>query len=276
MRRLDIPETVRSLTAFIRTTVKEAGFSRLAIAVSGGIDSATAASLAAFALGPENVFVLLLPYLDWHDDSRQRTSELLSQLRISVSNIREINVAPMVNVFRDSLRLSHQAGQTQIENRELEHIRLGNIMARVRMIAIFDYAREFHALVLGTENKSEHYLGYYTRFGDEASDLEPLRSLYKTEVYQIARHLGIPEDILTAVPTAGLWPGQTDEGQFGFTYPQADEVLYSLFEAGLKPEELAARGLDQTVVKAVTTWIDQVSYKHQLPKLAPEPVLIET
>lgn len=275
MRRLDISETVQRLTTFIRATLEEAGFSRLAVAVSGGVDSATAACLAVSALGPENVFVLLLPYLDWHNDSRLRTSELVSQLHIPVSNIREINIAPMVNTFRDSLRLSHPAGQTQIESREVEHIRLGNIMARVRMVAIFDYARELHALVLGTENKSEHYLGYYTRFGDEASDLEPLRQLYKTEVYQVAKQLGIPEDILTAVPTAGLWPGQTDEGQFGFTYREADEILYGLYDLRLRPEELAAHGSDSKVVNAVKTWVEQVTYKHELPRLAPEPVVVE-
>ncbi len=272
MRKLDIPGTIQQLVAFIRQTMTEAGFRRLVVAVSGGIDSATAAALAVSALGPEHVFAILLPYLDWHEDARQRTSSLLSRLRIPTSNVQEINIAPMVDAFRESLLFEHPAGQIEVESREVEHIRLGNIMARVRMVALFDQAKKLQALVLGTENKSEHYLGYYTRFGDEASDLEPLRTLYKTEVYQIAGQLSIPEAILTAVPTAGLWPGQTDEGQFGFTYQQADEILYGMYDCGMNPEQLVAQGLGPVVVNEVKTWVEQVDFKHHLPKLAPEPM----
>lgn len=147
-------------------------------------------------------------------------------------------------------------------------------MARVRMISLFDYAKEHSALVLGTENKSEHYLGYYTRFGDEASDIEPLRNLYKTEIYRLARHLGIPKEIREAVPTAGLWPEQTDEGQFGFTYETADEILYGLYEAGRSPQELVEGGLDKKAIDLVQAWVSLMEFKHHLPWIAPEPVIL--
>jgi NAD+ synthase len=143
------------------------------------------------------------------------------------------------------------------------------------MVVLFDFAKQLNALVLGTENKSEHYLGYYTRFGDEASDIEPLRNLYKTEVVQLARQLGVPQEIVQAAPTAGLWPGQTDEGQFGFTYQDADEILYGLYDVEWSTEALIARGLDKTTIETVTAWVEQVEFKHHLPYIAPEPVVIQ-
>ncbi len=158
---------------------------------------------------------------------------------------------------------------------ELDKVRMGNFMARARMMVLFDRAKMLNALVLGTENKSEHYLGYYTRFGDEASDIEPLRNLYKTEVFHLAKHLAIPEEIQEATPTAGLWVGQTDEGQFGFTYKAADEILYGLYEARLSPQELAERGLDRQTIDDVQAWVERMAFKHELPVIAPEPVVIE-
>ncbi|MBI2190192.1 MAG: NAD(+) synthase, partial [Candidatus Levybacteria bacterium] len=111
-----------------------------------------------------------------------------------------------------------------------DSIRLGNIMARVRMILLYDLAKKHQALVCGTENRSEYHLGYFTRFGDEASDFEPIRHLYKTQVYQLASYLGVPKTVIDKKPTAGLWAEQTDEGEFGFSYKEADPVLYLYFD----------------------------------------------
>ncbi|EKE14036.1 MAG: hypothetical protein ACD_12C00699G0001 [uncultured bacterium] len=113
-----------------------------------------------------------------------------------------------------------------------DKIRLGNIMARVRMIILFDLAKQLNALVCGTENKSEKLLGYFTRFGDAASDIEPISHLYKTQIYQLAKYLKVPEEIIKQSPTAGLWNGQTDEDDFGFTYEEADQVLYLYHDRG--------------------------------------------
>jgi NAD+ synthase len=273
MRELDISETAERIITFLKQTVSDAGFSRVVVAVSGGIDSATAVTLSAAALGPDAVFALSLPYQNWHVESGGRAGRLLHQLQIPSSHVREIDIAPMVRAFIRSVGIQSQP-ENNPATEEVDRVRLGNIMARVRMIALFDYAKELSALVLGTENKSEHYLGYYTRFGDEASDIEPLRNLYKTEIYQLAEHLRIPKEIRDAAPTAGLWPGQSDEGQFGFTYETADEILYGLYEAGRSPQELAEQGLDKNAVDRVQAWVAQMEFKHHLPFIAPEPVML--
>jgi len=271
-RELNIPGTIERITTFLKTTLADTGFSRLVVAVSGGIDSATAITLATAALGSDNVFALSLPYKDWNRDAGQRTQRLLQHLQIPAAHMREIDIAPMVEAFHRSVNLQAPAAETAPASEELDKLRLGNMMARARMVVLFDHAKQLPALVLGTENKSEHYLGYYTRFGDEASDIEPLRNLDKTEVYRVAEHLGVPEELLTAVPTAGLWPGQSDEGQFGFTYETADKVLYGLYDAKLSPDELIEQGLDQKTIEQVQIWVAQMAFKHNLPWIAPEPV----
>lgn len=273
MRELDIPATAEQITTVLKRMVTDAGFSPVVVAVSGGVDSATSVALATAALGPEAVFALSLPYQNWHVGASQRAGGLLNQLQLPAWNVREIDIAPMVQAFVGSVGLQPPA-ENRPADEDLDRVRLGNIMARVRMITLFDYAKELSALVLGTENKSEHYLGYYTRFGDEASDIEPLRNLYKTEIYRLAEHLGIPNEIREAVPTAGLWPGQSDEGQFGFTYETADEILYGLYETGQSPQELIERGLDKNAIAQVQTWVAQMDFKHHLPFLAPEPVIL--
>jgi NAD+ synthase len=154
-----------------------------------------------------------------------------------------------------------------------DRLRVGNIMARVRMIVAFDHARRLGALVVGTENKTEHYLGYYTRFGDEASDLEPIRSLYKGEVVALARWLSVPESVLSATPTAGLWQGQTDEGELGFSYALADEVLQARVEPGHGRGREPAPGIAPDQLAALEAWLARVEFKHHLPYIGPEPVL---
>lgn len=270
MRELDVPRIAEELVSFIKRTIHGAGFSRLVVAVSGGVDSSTATALASAAIGPENVFALLLPFRDWHTEGTRLAQQLLRHLQIPSGQIYEIDIAPMVEAFLQSASLPLRTTENRAARADSDTVRVGNIMARVRMTVLFDHAKKLNALVLGTENKSEHYLGYYTRFGDEASDLEPLRNLYKTEVYQLADHLEIPREIRQAEPTAGLWPGQTDEGQFGFTYQAADEILYGLYEAHLPPRELVERGLDKQVIDAVQAWVAQMAFKHHLPLISPE------
>jgi NAD+ synthase len=171
------------------------------------------------------------------------------------ANVATIDIQPLVDPF---LALDPA----------MNHLRKGNIMARTRMIVVYDQARRREALVVGTENKSEHLLGYYTRFGDEASDVEPLRGLYKTQVYQLARYLGVPEPILTKTPTAGLWEGQTDEGEFGFTYAEADAILALVYDGGKSVDEAVSAGFERAKVEAVTAWVRSKEFKHHLPLVA--------
>ena len=266
MRTLNIPKTSEQISDFVKTTVSSAGFQKVIVAVSGGVDSATSVSLAVRALGLGNVYALLLPYKDWHDEHKMHTRLLLKRLQIPEKQTHEVDIAPLVDSFSDVQLTTH--------NPQPEYkVRLGNIMARVRMILLFDFARKLNALVCGTENKSEHFLGYFTRFGDEASDLEPLRHLYKTEVYELAKYLQEPEEIVKKAPTAGLWSGQTDEGQFGFTYSQADEILYQLFDLKKSEAEIVASGIPDEVVAKVKKWVDSVSFKHHLPYVAQESTI---
>jgi NAD+ synthase len=133
----------------------------------------------------------------------------------------------------------------------------------MRMIVLFDLAKKYNALVVGTENKSENLLSYFTRYGDQASDIEPIEHLYKTQVYQLANHLGVQEILLNQTPTAGLWQGQTDEGQFGFSYQEADQVLFLHLEKGLDVETIEQQGF--TNARAILSWREKNLFKHNVP-----------
>lgn len=210
------------------------------IAVSGGVDSAVALSLLVKALGHDKVIPFLLPYGD-QDMADART--ICAWNDVTNKTI-EINIQTSVDMIADQL------GATT------EKMRMGNIMARVRMIAVFDIAKKMGALVCGTENKSEHELGYYTRFGDSASDVEPIAGLYKTQVWEMAKEMGLPEVFYTKAPSAGLWEGQTDEREMGFTYQQADLVLQG------KTEDI-----DPKIVEKVQEMVRKNKFKSEVPYL---------
>lgn len=278
MRKINIEATTDCLTKFIEDTVHSAGFKQVVVAVSGGIDSACAVSLAVKALGPGTVYALLLPYKGEQIDDATRARNWLTQLNIPKENVSEINIGGTVDEAIKSSDSRYPPSlkfrwASQLSDRD-EKIRIGNIMARARMIVLFDLAKRLNVLVLGTENKSEHLLGYFTRFGDEASDIEPLRNLYKTEVFELANYLNVPEKIINQTPTAGLWIGQTDEGEFGFTYKEADEVLWGLYEAKISETELIKQGIKPEVIYKVKNWVKKVDFKHRLPYISQEPILI--
>ncbi len=245
----------QKIIKFIRSEVDKAGFKKVIVATSGGVDSATSISLAVLGLGKENVQAALLPYHNLNPASLTDGNLVLKHLAIPSSNIFKVNIGPICDqVFK--------------QDSEMDNIRKGNVMARVRMIVLFDLAKKNKALVLGTENKSEHYLSYYTRFGDEASDIEPIRNLYKTQVRLLAKYLGVPKPIINKAPTAGLWQGQTDEGQFGFSYENADKILYLTFEKKKTVKEIVNMGYSKELIEKVLKWVRDNEFKHKLPKIA--------
>lgn len=213
---------------FIRTIFDQEKVDRAVVAVSGGIDSSVALVLTVKALGAENVYGLQLPY---KNQETKNSDLILDFAKIPLKNRVKINIGKTVDGFGVK-----------------DRVRLGNIMARVRMIYSFDLAKKLNALVVGTENKSEKLLGYYTRFGDEAADIEPIVHLYKTQVRQLAGELKIPEEIINQTPTAGLWPGQTDEGDLGFSYKEADEY----FQKKIKNNK-------------IKLWLKGVDFKKRVP-----------
>jgi NAD+ synthase len=247
------PKTVSDhLIAFLKQSFTKAGFSNAVIALSGGLDSATSFVLAVRALGVDHVYPLLLPFGSLSTQSTLDAMSVIEMLKISPTHVARVDIKQIL----DSV-IGKEFG--------MDNIRKGNLMARTRMMILFDHAKRRNALVVGTENKSEHLLGYYTRFGDEASDIEPLLNLYKTQIYDLAKYLGVPETILLKKPTAGLWEGQTDEGEFGFTYNDADKILSLSFDGKKSADEIVAAGFSKDVVDKVLARVHMNDFKHHLP-----------
>lgn len=246
------PLAVAVLTSFIRDAVETSGTQGVVVGLSGGVDSALAAALAARALGPDKVNAFLLPYRTSAPESERDARAVAEQLGLPH---RLIEISPMVDAYFE-LELGAPAE------------RRGNKMARERMTILFDQAKKLDALVLGTSNKTEILLGYSTVFGDNASSLNPLGDLYKCQVWQLARHLGLPAAVIDKAPSADLRPGQTDEDDLGFSYELADEVLYLLFDRSLRPDEIIARGYDEPVVRRIVGLEQRFRFKRRLMLIA--------
>lgn len=246
----DLARTI--LTGFIRSEVTRAGFSRAVIGLSGGIDSALSCVLAVQALGRENVLAVRMPYKTSSPDSLSHAVLLIEQLEVPAKTI-EITgmVDPLFAIDPES-----------------SNLRRGNIMARERMIVLYDQSEAFKGLVIGTGNKTEILLGYSTQFGDAASALNPIGDLYKTQVRQLSGAMNIPGPILEKAPSADLWDGQTDEGELGFTYEQVDRLLYLLVDQRFSPDECVEAGFDEKFVDGVVRRIRRNQFKRMQPPIA--------
>ncbi|MBP9690811.1 NAD(+) synthase [Candidatus Woesebacteria bacterium] len=261
---------------FIRTLLKRTQHEKIIIAVSGGIDSATSLNLLFKSIDVSQILVAHFPY---YETSEKMFYETIVPLAIPPENILLSPIKEAVDVIAGSVEIikegslgcarddkedgssaCRQAGSPQTQD---DRIRLGNIMARVRMIYLFDLAKKHQALVCGTENRSEYHLGYFTRFGDAASDFEIINHLYKTQVYQLAKYLQVPDSILNSPPSANLWDGQTDEGEMGFSYEEADPVLYLHFEQGKSSSEIESLGYKnaQNILDSAA----KNAFKHEVP-----------
>ncbi len=240
------------LVTFIHDAVTKVGFQKAIIGLSGGIDSALSAFLAAEALGPENVLGVRMPYRSSSEGSLSDAQKVIDQLGIPSMTI---PITPMVEPLFEQFP-------------DMSALRKGNIMARQRMIVLYDQSSAWRGLVIGTSNKTEALLGYTTLFGDSAAALQPIEDLYKTQIRQLSHALAIPQSILEKPPSADLWVGQTDEGELGYTYEEVDKVLYLLVEGRFTVEEAAAQGFDPVFVEKVWRQVRMNHYKRTMPNVA--------
>jgi NAD+ synthase len=240
------------LIKFIRSELNRAGFSRGLVGVSGGIDSAVTCTLAARALGPENVLALSLPYKTTSEEARRHTAMVLETTGVQSKTI---DITPIVEPYFEL-------------NPGMDRVRRGNVMARVRMIILYDHSVEFNGLVIGTGNKTEILLGYSTLYGDSACAINPVGDLYKTQIRQLATSLDVPPEIIAKAPSADLWQGQTDEDELGFTYEQVDRLLTLLVDERMSPEECVEAGFHADFVGQVLRRIQQSQYKRVMPPIA--------
>ena len=241
------------LTQFIQDAIQTTGTQGVVVGLSGGVDSALAATLATRALGTDKVHAFFLPYRTTNASSAEDAQTVARDLGL---DLRTIDISPMVEAYFENYE------------KKAERVRMGNKMARERMSVLFDQAKKLECLVLGTSNKTEILLGYSTIFGDNASSINPLGDLYKQQVWNLSRHLGLSEKVVDKKPTADLWPGQTDEGELGLDYATADEVLYLMFDQSLSPDEIIERGYAAEAVHRITELEEKNRFKRRLMLIA--------
>ncbi len=237
------------ISQFIREELNKFGFRKGILGLSGGLDSSVCAFLASKALGPKNVIALILPYGKTFPQDVEDAKEVVKLLGIR-SKI--IDISPMVDTYFSLY---------PTENKILK----GNKMARERMSILYDFSAREKAIILGTSNKTELLLGYGTIHGDMACGINPLGDLYKTQIKQLAEHLQVPEKIRNKTPTAGLWPGQTDEGELGLTYDEIDKILFELVDLRREKKKIIASGFKREAVNKVLKLIKKSEFKRRLP-----------
>jgi NAD+ synthase len=250
--KLNIGIVSRILVDFIRDETQNAGFRKAVVGLSGGVDSAVTSFLAAQALGPENVRGVVMPYRTSNPQSAADAALVADAAKILTETV---DISPMVDAYLS-------------RNQTLDRVRSGNVMARQRMIVLYDISAREQALVIGTSNKTETLLGYGTLFGDMACAINPLGDLYKSQVWQLASALGVPAQVVEKKPSADLWEGQTDEGEFGFTYARVDQLLFLMVDERRKDAELVAAGFDLEFIRKVRSMIARSQFKRRPPIIA--------
>jgi NAD+ synthase len=241
----------RLLVQFIREHSEKQGFSRVVLGLSGGLDSTLAAYLAVEALGKDNCLGVFLPHQVSHSDNLHDAQSIAAGLKIPT---RLVDVTGMVEAFKAAFGT-------------ITGLQLGNIMARCRMIVLYQISAEEKALVLGTSNKSEILMGYGTLYGDLGFAFDPLGDLYKTQIRQLAAHIGVPEKIIKKVPSADLWKGQSDEGELGVTYAEADRFLVRWVDGRYSREELLAEGFAPDFTDRLMRRVISQRFKSTMPPI---------
>ncbi|MEI8133767.1 MAG: NAD+ synthase [bacterium] len=250
--RLNTEQTRAVLRIFLRDEMRRMGFQKAVLGLSGGIDSALSAYLAADALGAENVHCVMMPYKTSSADSLSDAQTVIHALGVS-SEI--VEITPMADAYFGM-------------NLEMTKLQMGNVMARLRMIVLYDRSQSRNALVIGTSNKTESLLGYTTLFGDNASAINPIGDLYKTQVRQLSAALGVPDSILQKPPSADLWSGQTDEAEMGLTYDEVDSLLFHMVDKRESDAELLEAGFKEVFILKVRRMITRSQFKRMPPLIA--------
>lgn len=257
--KLNVKATKDNIIRFIQSKVSKANSKGIVFGLSGGIDSTLVAYLACEALGKDKVFGIIMPSTTTPTEDNIHGVEIAQILGIDYT---EIAIDGILNEY---------LSMTQIEKNELA---IGNLKARIRMSIIYYYANAKNYLVSGTGNKSEILIGYFTKFGDGACDIEPIGDLYKTEVYELAEYLKVPQEIINKPPRAGLWNNQTDEDEIGMDYDLMDKILYLYSEKDLKSDEIAENlGIPQDKTNMIITKVLGSRHKSEVPE-SPEKTII--
>jgi NAD+ synthase len=242
----------RVIAEFIRGQLGQAGFERAVLGLSGGIDSALVAYLVAEAIGADRLLCVLMPYRTSSPASRADAEEVVRRLGC---HSELVDITPMVDGFYGL-------------DTDASPLRRGNFMARMRMSVLYDRSVTFGGLVVGTGNKTESLIGYTTIFGDNACAFNPVGDLYKSQVRQVAAAMGVPDEIIRKAPSADLWPGQTDEAEAGFSYPELDRLLFWRIDKRRSIDEVVALGFSRELVERVDGLVASAVFKRQVPPIA--------
>jgi NAD+ synthase len=249
---IDTELVERILVGFLREEVRKVGFEHVVLGLSGGVDSAVSAALAQRALGAENVIPVIMPYRTSSPRSEADARAVADSLGIKPQ---VVDISPQLDAYFEQFP-------------DADRGRRGNKMARERMSILYDMSWANRALVVGTSNKTELLLGYGTIHGDMAHALNPLGDLYKTQVWALARHLGLPEAVVEKAPSADLWEGQSDEDELGFQYAVVDVLLYYLVDARCTRAELRSMGFEDAFVDEIGRRVRDSQYKRRPPLIA--------
>ncbi len=250
--KLDCSIVSKYLIEFVKQEIVKTGLKKAVLGLSGGIDSSLAAYIAKEALGKENVYGIMMPYRSSSKDSLNDAMKVVEDTGI---NYKIFEITKPADAYINSFD-------------KMSNLRKGNVFARLRMITLFDHSSEYSALVVGTSNKTELLLGYGTWYGDMASCLNPIGDLYKNQIYQLSRYFNLPKSILEKKPSADLWVGQSDEDELGFSYDDADVILYHLFDLRFSVDEVAALGFDKELVEAIANRVRKNQFKRLPPIIA--------
>jgi NAD+ synthetase len=248
---INAPLVEQWLVQFIRDEMARRGFTKAVIGLSGGVDSAVTTYLAARALGPENVLAIRMPY-------RASSADSLAHAQL---------VIDALGIEHRTMEITAAVDGYLAQEPDADPARRGNVMARTRMITLFDMSAKHRGVPLGTGNKTERLFGYYTWHADDSPPINPLGDLYKSQVWALARHLGVPAEIIDKPASADLIQGQTDEGDFGISYARADELLNWMLN-GWTPADLVARGFDARDIEIVRRRLESTHWKRRLPTVA--------